>query len=246
METAIPSLRLGHLLIEGAVIAVSIELVVRCIFAPNNQKSWLIRSLKIIMALAMIIKSSIFSAFSTSALGGSSCMLAGRLADTFFHISSLAGLYIMLSRAMILIPEKYKTFFMVFHGCLLVIRLALGAADTIFAHIWVDQSSGVCISKDSNNAGIAYTIVDCFIDLYVSVVVSLVLSTHIRNLKAMGVKGNSSLYISVVATNVFRTVALLILNLWCTVYFFVVSYHLRLPTYDCCINLLFIFYVVQR
>lgn len=87
---------------------------------------------------------------------------------------------------------------------------------------------------------------DCFIDLYVSVVVSLVLSTHIRNLKAMGVKGNSSLYISVVATNVFRTVALLILNLWCTVYFFVVSYHLRLPTYDCCINLLFIFYVVQR
>lgn len=68
METAIPSLRLGHLLIEGAVIAVSIELVVRCIFAPNNQKSWLIRSLKIIMALAMIMKSSIFSAFSTRLL----------------------------------------------------------------------------------------------------------------------------------------------------------------------------------
>lgn len=78
-------------------------------------------------------------------------MLAGRLADTFFHISSLAGLYVMLSRAMILIPEKYKTVFMVFHGCLLTIRLALGAADAIFAHIWVDQTTGVCISKDSNN-----------------------------------------------------------------------------------------------
>lgn len=221
METSISSLQLGHLLIEGAVIAVSTELVIRCIFTSTKQRSWLIRCLKIIMASAMIMKSSIFSAFSARVFGGDSCMLAGRLADTFFHISSLAGLYVMLSRAMILIPEKYKTVFMVFHGCLLTIRLALGAADAIFAHIWVDQTTGVCISKDSNNAGIAYTIVDCFIDLYVSVVITLVLSKHIRNLKAMGVKGNSSLYISVVATNVFRTLTLLILNLWCTVYFFV-------------------------
>lgn len=80
-----------------------------------------------------------------------SCRLAGRLADTFFHISSLAGLYIMLSRVMILLPEKHRTLFMVFDACLLTIRLALGAADIIFAHIWVDQTTGVCICKDSNN-----------------------------------------------------------------------------------------------
>lgn len=65
MDTSVGSIQLAHLIIEGAIIAVSIELVVRCIFSPNNQKSWLIRGLRIVMALAMTIKSSLFAAFST-------------------------------------------------------------------------------------------------------------------------------------------------------------------------------------
>jgi hypothetical protein len=169
MNSSVVSTQLGHLLIEGAVIAVSVELVFRCIFSPSNQKSWLIRSLRIIMALAMTIKSSLFSTFSSrfdhfennwneifntvvyfSAFTENGCKLAGKLADVFFHISSLAGLCILLLRVMILVPNKHKTLFKVLHICFIIVRLALGAADTVFSRIWVDISTGVCRYKDVN------------------------------------------------------------------------------------------------
>lgn len=66
MEAGVPPLQLAHLVLEGAVMAFCMELAVRTIFFPHNQKSWLIRGLKITMALSMVIKSSIFSAFSST------------------------------------------------------------------------------------------------------------------------------------------------------------------------------------
>jgi hypothetical protein len=65
MEGPVGRLKLANLVLEGAVIAVAVELVCRCLFVNRNQKSWIVRGLKIIMAVAMIIKSAIFSAFST-------------------------------------------------------------------------------------------------------------------------------------------------------------------------------------
>lgn len=66
MDGSVPPLQIAHLVLAGIVIAVCIELILRCLFVPlGSQKSWLIRILKIIMAVFMTIKSAIFSAFSS-------------------------------------------------------------------------------------------------------------------------------------------------------------------------------------
>jgi hypothetical protein len=65
MDVSVSPLPLAHLMLEGAVIAVCIELILRFLFVPRGQKSWLIRGLKITMGTAMTIKSAIFSTFSS-------------------------------------------------------------------------------------------------------------------------------------------------------------------------------------
>lgn len=71
--------------------------------------------------------------------------------------------------------------------------------------------------------GIAYTMMDTVMDIYVSTVITVILVSHIKKLHALGVRSNVSLYISLVLTNVIRTTILSILNLVCTVYFIVVG-----------------------
>jgi hypothetical protein len=73
---------------------------------------------------------------------------------------------------------------------------------------------------------------DCLSDIYVSTVITAILTGHIRRLHISDAGVNSNLYISIVLTNVIRTVVLSVLNLVCTVYFLVVSVMYKLYVYN--------------
>jgi hypothetical protein len=53
---------MGNMLLEGAAIAFSIELVCRNLYMPKK-KNYTIRILKICMAFCMAVKSALFSTF---------------------------------------------------------------------------------------------------------------------------------------------------------------------------------------
>ncbi|KAI8636922.1 hypothetical protein BD408DRAFT_71410 [Parasitella parasitica] len=95
MEASVPRLQLTHLVLEGAAISLCIELVVKTVFLAKGQKTYLVRALKITMAVAMIVKSSIFAVFSSTSLMHH-CLLTGRIADSFYHVSCLAHISILL------------------------------------------------------------------------------------------------------------------------------------------------------
>lgn len=65
MEKAVSPMQLTTLILQGAVMAICLELAVRSLFSPTTQKSWLIRGLKTVMAIFMMIKTGVFAAFNT-------------------------------------------------------------------------------------------------------------------------------------------------------------------------------------
>jgi hypothetical protein len=65
METSVSPLQITNITLQGAVMALCLELTIRSLFLPASQKSWLVRSLKITMAVTMMIKSGIFTAFNS-------------------------------------------------------------------------------------------------------------------------------------------------------------------------------------
>lgn len=227
METSIPPLQLAHLVLEGAVMSLCAELIIKTLFFPNNQKSWLIRGLKITMAVAMIIKSSIFAAFSSRSLMYH-CRLAGRIADTFYHIGCLSAICILLLRVKIVIPAHRQMLFNIIHVMVLTARMVVCVFDVVYSHIWSDVSIGVCRYKNKYEIGISYTLFDTVIDFYVSIAIAFILVTHIRRLYADRVDGSVNLYKSVVISNAIRTILLSIVNLVCTVYYLVANDHLTM------------------
>ncbi|CAO3654484.1 unnamed protein product [Mucor fragilis] len=222
MEASVPPLQLAHLVLEGAVMSLCSELIIKTLFFPSNQKSWLVRGLKVIMAVAMIVKSSIFAAFSSSSLMHH-CRVAGRIADIFYHISCLSAISILLLRAKVVIPSHHQMLFNIIHVLILVARAVVGILDIIYSHIWSDVAIGVCRYKDKHEIAVVYTLLDTVIDFYVSIVITVILITHIKRLHANHVGGNVNLYTSVVISNAIRTIVLSVVNLVCTVYYLIAN-----------------------
>lgn len=81
---------------------------------------------------------------------GSNCRLAGRVGNSFFHVGCLAGLCILLLRVMVLVPSQYRTAAIVFHTAAVGTRFALAVLDTIWAHVWIDSATGICMFKDKH------------------------------------------------------------------------------------------------
>ncbi|KAI9281044.1 hypothetical protein BY458DRAFT_430018 [Sporodiniella umbellata] len=94
---------------------------------------------------------------------------------------------------------------------MVVIRLVFGVVGTAVVTIGTFEN-GACDYKDTEYWGPVYTIYDTFIDLYVTVVISVVLISHIRSLDLGSIRVNISLYTSVVYNNIIRTVLLTIVN----------------------------------
>ncbi|KAK4515017.1 40S ribosomal protein [Mucor velutinosus] len=222
METSVPPLQLAHLMLEGAVISLCAELIIKTLFFSSNQKSWLIRGLKITMAVAMIVKSSIFAALSSRSLMHH-CLLSGRIADLLYHVSCLSAIYILLLRVKIVIPSYRQMLFNIIHALIMAARVVLIVFDVIYSYIWSDVTIGVCRYKDKHEISVTYTLFDTAVDFYVSIMITSILVTHIRRMYADQIGGNVNLYKSVVISNTIRTIILSIVNLICTVYYLIAN-----------------------
>ncbi|KAI8887319.1 hypothetical protein K501DRAFT_175735 [Backusella circina FSU 941] len=210
---------LGNMLLEGAAIAVSVELACRNLYMPK-QKNWTIRILKICMSVAMATKSVLFPMFFLDNMGNYNCQVVARTGDAFYHLSCVFGTIILLMRVNVVAPVRYKIYFNIFHVILVVFRLASGVVDVVTVRVWPDTETNQCHYKDRHQVGIAYTFIDLITDVYVSATVSWVLLHHIKKLHLANIRGNVSLYISVLVSNVFRTVILTVINIISTTYFF--------------------------
>ena len=78
------------------------------------------------------------------------CRLAGRMADTFYHISCLSAISILLLRVKIVIPSHRHMLFTIIHALILSARVVVSIFDVVYSHIWSDVAIGVCRYKDKH------------------------------------------------------------------------------------------------
>lgn len=83
-----------------------------------------------------------------------------------------------------------------------------------------------------------YTLYDTLIDLYVTIMISVILISHIRALLSDRMKVNTVLYTSVICQNVLRTVVLTIVNLISAICIITVMSQYLFILYFCILNLL--------
>ncbi|KAI8342148.1 hypothetical protein BC941DRAFT_345792 [Chlamydoabsidia padenii] len=118
----------------------------------------------------------------------------------------------MLSRVHAVVLPPWKTASRYSVILLLVLRLTIGVVDVVLLHVGYDEY-GKCIYIDNYYAGPVYTFLDLFIDMYVSVMITYILVTHIRRLENARLPVNISVYLAVVSHNVIRTIMLTVVNL---------------------------------
>ncbi|KAI8079660.1 uncharacterized protein B0P05DRAFT_587109 [Gilbertella persicaria] len=212
MEDHVYDLQLVSLLLCGAVLCLCVELIIRVVFILVNQKSWTLRILKIIMAVSMLIKTGIFSAFNSRSLQ-MHCLIVGRIGDLFLHTSATAGLAILLLRIIAIAPIQYQTYIMSFHVFLLFCRAVIGLADVMTIHVVEDKVAGICRFQYVHAVGLLYNAYDSAVDIYVSVLVSLLLYQHIKKLNISGYNESMNMCTSVILSNVIRAAILSVTNL---------------------------------
>ncbi|KAI9471998.1 MAG: hypothetical protein EXX96DRAFT_653175 [Benjaminiella poitrasii] len=203
-----------HFFLEGVTSALAIELFIRVVFICQQQQNQ-IRSLKIIMAVSMTIKSILFSFYVNS----SGCGVTERVADAFYHVSCIAGFIILALRVEAVVPIQHQATFRILHIVLIGIRFVSSVLDVIYLRTWIDASCNCCQFEVTRELGSFYAIYDALFDIYVSVIITFILYRHIRKICTEGVQGNFNLYISVIVANVIRTIILSLISIGCAIYY---------------------------
>ncbi|KAG0168102.1 hypothetical protein DFQ30_005213 [Apophysomyces sp. BC1015] len=90
LEVVVPHIQLAQIVIEGAVITTSLELALHNILKLSyRDKIRETRYVKVVMAMAMAIKTCFFVSFNSNL--GAHCPVVGHLGDIFYHTSMIAG-----------------------------------------------------------------------------------------------------------------------------------------------------------
>lgn len=63
MERSVSPIQIGELILEGAVITLSTELIFRNVYSFKKYRNWRIQSLKVALGIGMAVKSALFSSF---------------------------------------------------------------------------------------------------------------------------------------------------------------------------------------
>ncbi|KAG2195528.1 hypothetical protein INT46_006185 [Mucor plumbeus] len=195
--------------LQGASVGVSGELAVRSFFRKKD-KAVQVRIGKFLLGSCMAIKAILFLSFHASQ--GSTCYINGRIADLFYHFAMAAGNYVLVTRVQSIVPIDWRKRALIFHTSLTVLRIIIGIVDVGLVHIST-YPDGTCDYRDEEFWGPVYTLYDTLIDIYVTVMISAILISHIRSLVSDRMKVNKLLYTSVIYHNVIRSVCLTIVNL---------------------------------
>ncbi|KAK4517268.1 uncharacterized protein ATC70_000600 [Mucor velutinosus] len=195
--------------LQGASVGVSGELAIRSLFRKKD-KAALVRAGKFFLGICMALKSILFISFHASQ--GDKCNITGRVADLLYHLAMTAGNHVLVTRVQSIVPINWRKRALVFHTTLTVLRLIIGIIDVALVNIG-NYPDGTCEYTDEEFWGPVYTLYDTLIDLYVTIMISAILISHIRSLVSDRMKVNKLLYTSVIYHNVIRTICLTIVNL---------------------------------
>ncbi|KAI9288455.1 hypothetical protein BC943DRAFT_156483 [Umbelopsis sp. AD052] len=122
------------------------------------------------------------------------------------------GNAVLLDRVATIVPSHLTKRFEIAHYIILAIRLAIGIIDA--AIITVSAADNLsCIYQDNIAWGPVYTFYDTFTDLYVTLCITTILIMHVRKVKNVHIATNLNLFIAIGATNILRTIVLMISNL---------------------------------
>ncbi|CAO0796053.1 unnamed protein product [Mucor circinelloides] len=202
-------LAVATIALQGASVGVSGELAVRSLFRKKD-KTAVVRAAKFFLGICMALKSVLFLSFHASQ--GKSCYITGRVADLLYHLAMTAGNHVLVTRVQSIVPINWRRRALIFHTSLTALRLIIGIVDVALIHI-SNYPDGTCKYTDEEFWGPVYTLYDTLIDLYVTIMISAILISHIRSLVSDRMRVNKLLYTSVIYHNVIRTICLTIVNL---------------------------------
>lgn len=158
----------------------------------------------------MAVKFALFLTFHASM--GESCPYVARIADAFYHASMTAGTAVMLMRVHTIMPIQWKKSAAITSSILVIIRFIIGVVDVVVIAV-TNHIAKTCKYKNSKYWGPVYTIYDTVVDIYVTIIITTILVSHIRSLTSGHLRISITLYTSVIYNNVIRTVLLTILNI---------------------------------
>ncbi|KAI8984698.1 hypothetical protein BDF20DRAFT_861274 [Mycotypha africana] len=139
-------------------------------------------------------------------------------ADNDIHsanLECLSGNHVLVTRVQSIIPFAWKSRALIFHSTLTVLRFLIGIVDVATVHLSYFED-GSCEYYDAEFWGPVYTLYDTVVDFYVTLMISIVLISHIRSIISTRMKVNTLLYTSVIYNNVLRTLCITIVNLMST------------------------------
>ncbi|CAO3629392.1 unnamed protein product [Cunninghamella blakesleeana] len=209
----VPPDQIAQFLIGGAVVGVSLPLIIRNIrFLKKDSKSNDVKLLKCIMCFSMSLKTLLLISLNSTE-PTLDCLRVGKAGDTFYHVAILAGNAVLFNRTQAIIPSSIAKYTKWLHLSFTVGRLVSGILDIIYVNIYRD-ASGICQYEDDVTIGLIYTLIDTVIDLYVTFTICYILIRHMKNLnRDRVVTSNIQRYIAIVVYNGARTFILTIGNL---------------------------------
>ncbi|KAI8582960.1 hypothetical protein K450DRAFT_225645 [Umbelopsis ramanniana AG] len=196
--------------LQGMVVGFSFEIFFRFLFAKNEPRRR-VRILKCLMGLSMGLKLLLFLAMNC-ALGLTACSVVGRLGDLLYHVSMVFGNAVLLDRVATIVPSHLTKRFEIAHYIILAIRSAIGIIDAAIVTVAAADNLS-CVYQDNIAWGPVYTFYDTFTDFYVTLCITTILIMHVRKVKNVHMATNINLFIAIGATNILRTIVLMISNL---------------------------------
>ncbi|KAI8062108.1 hypothetical protein BC940DRAFT_309551 [Gongronella butleri] len=216
---ALPNVLLGALILQSLVISYGVELMYRNLIQLRIEsfagKASNTRTVKALMGFFMSVKTGFFLSFNT--YQGDRCYVIARIADICYQLSMAAGTYVLMSRVHSIVSLEWKTASKYSMRIAVAARIIIGILDTVYLNVAV-LDDGSCFYEDNYYTGPIYTFADLLIDLYVTIMVTYILVSHIRQLEKAHVPVDTRLYIGIVSQNVIRTVSLSIVNLMSVVF----------------------------
>ncbi|CAO3647260.1 unnamed protein product [Cunninghamella echinulata] len=209
----IPPEQIAQFLIGGAVVGISTPLIFKNFhFLKNENKSNYVKILKCIMCFSMSIKTILLVSLNSTD-PTIECYRVGKAGDSFYHIAILAGNAVLFNRTQAIIPNSMAKYTKWFHLLLTLARFLSGVLDVIYVNIYRDLT-GVCDYEDNVTIGLIYTLIDTFIDIYVTISICFILIRHMNKLNKEGIiTANVQRYVAIVVYNGARTFILTIGNL---------------------------------
>ncbi|RUP51355.1 hypothetical protein BC936DRAFT_148570 [Jimgerdemannia flammicorona] len=188
--------------LKGATMALAIQALWDVVQSWNTMLNRKVLILKIVLIVTLTGKAFTHVMFNTPLYD--TCYALSKVSGGLYHVAMTAANWILLSRATLVIVS-YPRFATGMEYLLVTVRIVSGVFATIRSYA-SPASDGSCIYHPEDQATMFYSVVDLFVDVYVTISITLYLKNHWSRLHI------GELYSAVISSNLLRTMVLLLLN----------------------------------